>query len=967
MPKRQLGKPWIRLALLTVVMALAEEQFAFADRRTDARRYFQGGMAAIQAGDYTGGVMLLKRAHALKPHPDVLFNIARAYVSLGDFAQAIAFFEQYLAFDTPDAAQVRRTVEELKQRLRLRLLVDEGMSAIEAGRYTEGVVLLKRAQAIRPHPDLLYNIGRAYEAAGASGEALTYYRQYLASHPADEQQVAERLSLLEARKVAQNEPREPSPSMGESKRRRRRTPAPLEPLSGDEAPEGGEGPGLVVSAEFEARLLERMGETVDARVREVLAEWAATEAQRKKVDSDLSVTTTTSSEALQMFSGTSTTGVQQDLAGPLAPKTDAAFDEVVVTASRRAQNPLDAPNAVTIITQDDIRVSGAQTIPDILRRVPGMDVMAPNRSDANVAVRGFNRRVANKVLVLIDGRTAYQDFLGGMAWSSMTIGLQDIERIEVVRGPGSAIYGAYAYTGIINIITKTPEQYHGSTLYGAVGNGDQVGASYSFGKRLDNFGVRLSVGYEQAAKYELTTDPNRIDYQLNSDEFALSFRNIRADGNVEYRIPGTRSNLYFGGGARTGPIEYLGQAFLRNLSVNGEQFSVRAGYESELFTLRTFWNGVRTSFGPESTAIGGSDLSSYLRNDVVAIEPVLRPTFELAGHHALILGAEYRFKYIDWNYLDDQHKEDHFALFFQDQWNITDQWSLIVSGRLDVHPIIGTLGSPRAALIFKPTPNQAIRLSIGTAFRQPTMLETYADVSASTAVRGVGITLGNDRANIQAERILSGELGYRYEAGFGAFEAVGFVNRLTNLIDLSPLQATGADQPLDPAIDAYIAARSRFVNQSRAYIAVGSEWEARLFPVEGLDIGLSYAFQHIFDEDSGDRFTNSPIHKVTLWGQVRTEMGIDVSLTSQFVSSQDWVEPTFDPQEPSGFSTDPIPLDGWVTVMARVGYRLLDDQLELAVSGTNLADFSQHRHQEHPFGNRLEARLLGSVTVRFDP
>ena len=139
-----------------------------------------------------------------------------------------------------------------------------------------------------------------------------------------------------------------------------------------------------------------------------------------------------------------------------ALKTEEVFEETVVTASKTAQSPLDAPNSTSIITEQDIRLSGITKIPELLRRLAGVDIMETTGSQTEVSLRGFNQRLSNKVLVLVNGRSVYVDLLGATLWTTLSIGVEDIERIEVVRGPGSALYGADAFNGVINIITKTP-------------------------------------------------------------------------------------------------------------------------------------------------------------------------------------------------------------------------------------------------------------------------------------------------------------------------------------------------------------------------------------------------------------------------------------------------------------------------------------------------------------------------------
>jgi iron complex outermembrane receptor protein len=136
------------------------------------------------------------------------------------------------------------------------------------------------------------------------------------------------------------------------------------------------------------------------------------------------------------------------------------FQEVptVVTASRMEERMTDAPASVTVITREQILNSGAISIPDLLRMAPGVDVMQQTGANWDVSVRGFVHILCSKVLVLIDGRTAYNDFYANVNWYELPVVLEDIERIEVIRGPLSSLWGASALGGVINIITRSAAQ-----------------------------------------------------------------------------------------------------------------------------------------------------------------------------------------------------------------------------------------------------------------------------------------------------------------------------------------------------------------------------------------------------------------------------------------------------------------------------------------------------------------------------
>lgn len=909
------------LALLMLLLVPAQP--AWSDTRTDARRYFNRGMEAIADGRAREGIELLQQAYALRPHPNVLFNIARAHASLNEVDEAIGYFQRYLDSNPPDRGTIEAVLADLKERQRLRRLVDDGMSAVDAGRYIEGVALLARAYAERPHPNLLFNIGRAYESAGEFRQALEAYQGYLESKPADAAQVAEKVRVLEER-VRQAGARNPGPVAG-----------PARPGPGVAAPPAG---GVVLDEEG---------------MRKLAAEIARLLPRQEGAAAAAGVAPTRASTV-------AVGGADVEIAA----KDDAAYEEVVVTASRREQSPLDAPNAVTIISEEDIRLSGARNIPDLLRRVPGMDVMQMTASDWNVSMRGFNRRIANKILVLVDGRSVYLDFLGATLWQVLALDLLDIERIEVVRGPGSAIYGAYAYTGIINILTKKPEAINGSTLRLDAGSGNTVRGTYQVGQRRGAVGFRATAAYEQADKLEREFG-NRVDFTTLASNPDLSFRQVSLDANLEYHLP---QGGYFtaGGGATFGEQEFYGVSVLRNQLVEPRPVAnARVGYQGELFSLLAFWQGTRVISSPEYFRTGLPTLGSEVIADMFSVEPVFRPSFSLLGEHQLVLGAEYRHKYISWDYLSGDQSEDHFALFAQDQWSITDAVTALVSARLDKHPLIGFLGSPRLALIFKPTSHSALRASFGTAFRQPTQAETYLSLAASSPVAGVAVRLVGGGEALDPERIVTFDVGYLHQLELAELELVAYVNRIDDLITRSPLQPTPISQRFDPELNAFVGAQSFFANDPRVYYAFGGEAAGRFYPVDGLDVGLSYALQYIVDLDSGERFTDSPIHKLTVWGQYRARFGLDLGASVHVVSDQDWVEPNFDQTDPSGFDTTPLPIDASVVVIARAGYRLFDDQLELAISGSNLADIGENRHLEHPYANKLEARVVGSITARF--
>jgi outer membrane cobalamin receptor len=146
------------------------------------------------------------------------------------------------------------------------------------------------------------------------------------------------------------------------------------------------------------------------------------------------------------------------------PDEPSLDDVVVVTASRREEQLVNAPATMTVITEETIATAPALSITDMLRRVPGLNIVVTSARDVNVTSRGATGTLSDSTLVLLDGRSIYQDFFGSVLWDFVPIDMSEIKRIEVIRGPASAVWGANAMTGVINVITKTPREMPGTTV-----------------------------------------------------------------------------------------------------------------------------------------------------------------------------------------------------------------------------------------------------------------------------------------------------------------------------------------------------------------------------------------------------------------------------------------------------------------------------------------------------------------------
>src|SRR5580692_2712035 len=178
--------------------------------------------------------------------------------------------------------------------------------------------------------------------------------------------------------------------------------------------------------------------------------------------------------------------------------TQASLEELanlqVTSVSKKDQALSKAGAAIFVITQEDIRRSGMMNIPDLLRMVPGVDVARLDSNAWAISIRGFNDRYSDKVLVLIDGRSVYSEIFSGVFWDQQNVPLEDIDRIEVIRGPGGTVWGANAVNGVINIITKSSKDTKGGLVTAHTGSEESLGGSLQYGGKIGDKGTYRAFG-----------------------------------------------------------------------------------------------------------------------------------------------------------------------------------------------------------------------------------------------------------------------------------------------------------------------------------------------------------------------------------------------------------------------------------------------------------------------------------------
>jgi iron complex outermembrane receptor protein len=606
---------------------------------------------------------------------------------------------------------------------------------------------------------------------------------------------------------------------------------------------------------------------------------------------------------------------------PQKKREELIFDPVVITPGRRAQRLNQSPSTTTIITAEEICRSGINNIPDLLRMVPGLDVFRISASDVNVTARGLNSRLAHRMQVYIDGRSVYEDFLNLVFWHELPISVHEIERIEIVKSPISALYGANAFSGVIHIITKSPEALKGTQLTQVAGNAGTNITNVIHAGVHDPFSYKFSFEYDRANHFS-----NPAINRSNNDKGREDFR-----GNLfaEYKF-NEQSRASFAAGM---------DAFDRDLDpglvpfpspptrvfANGGLGFVKLNYSWEDFKFQFAWDR----------------LDMDLRSRILPQEAlVIANTIKLDAQHSVRLGTQnlltggfgYRHHMFDSKFLigPDQN-QDLFSAFLQNEYSPLRELTFTLGLRVDTHPEAGVTVSPRGSIVYSPSENHTFRASISRAFRSPSALENFVNFSIVAGNPPVPVSIRGNR-DLDPEEIISYELGY---------QAVLF-QRLKARIDLfyNDLRnmSTGVTQT------------------GPAEFTVLTSGDGYIF---GGEIGFEFLFNnwlkgfanYSYQQRHADRnvLGIGPRHKGNI--------GLSFNLPKRFEAD------VF--MNSVGRSTGlPAPVDPYTTVNLRLGYpfAIAGAKARLSFAVSNLFN---DKHKEFPGGDTIERRITGLLQFHF--
>jgi iron complex outermembrane recepter protein len=638
------------------------------------------------------------------------------------------------------------------------------------------------------------------------------------------------------------------------------------------------------------------------------------------------------------------------------PKIEAALiqelefikeEESVSIASRYEQPISQAPSNVYVITDEDIRQSGATDLPTVLRRIPGMEVMQTTGADFNVSVRGDNQLTANKLLVMVDGRSIYVDTQGQVYWKAIPVTLPEIKRIEVLKGPASVLYGFNAFDGIINIITKSPAEMKGTTLQFGGGEYGTISSAAIHAGVQGKLGYRLSVGHDQNQQWR--------------DRDALAFRANRFNVQTEYALTEDSRVLLSGGlvdvNRFDGPVT--------SVTINADQPALgyaHAVYERPNVFFRFFWN----SFDDTSLVNPNPLLNNLFRFTNRTGNPISSfrgNAYNMEGQHAVTLpannrityGINYRLNTLSSNYINSYSTEQRFGLYAENEWQATSRVTVVAGARLDLDSFIHPTVSPRVSFLYAVTPEHTFRATFSVAYRPPTLFETYSRTEAQSPLLPQPIPFQGS-TGLAPEKIASYEVGYQgwYWNHRLRLRANMFFNHITNLITAA-LPTTYTNDP----------------GQADIY---GGEAETEFLVTQWLSGFANFSYQEVGQSFQDQARRAVPRFKWNMGLRAEFQNGINGEAAFHHYGSVTYpISSTFAifAAIPNSGVTAPDPRVGSYNLLnIRGGYKFWKQkasagylrEAEVAVSAFNALN---DKHQEHPLGDTIGSRVMGWLTVRF--
>jgi len=616
----------------------------------------------------------------------------------------------------------------------------------------------------------------------------------------------------------------------------------------------------------------------------------------------------------------------------------------VTSVSKKPQSLQEIGAAVFVLGSEDIRRSGLTNIPDLLRLVPGVIVAQIDGHTWAITIRGFNAKFTNKVLALIDGRRIYSPLTSGVDWDQQDVPVEDIDRIEVIRGPGGTIWGANAVDGVINIITRRAGAAPGGLIVAG-------GGSHDAARDLAQYegGIGLDLAYRLFASYSDTIGLPSPNSSPSANSWHMGHLGLRSDWVISPRDSLTVQ----------GDLALMESDSVETL-LPGERTSSAAGNILGRWT-RTLADGsdfaLQVYFDHYDRTIGSS--FHELRNTV---DLDFHHHLKLGSRHDLIWGVGYRgtgdqTSGTAFSFSPPNQTVNYASVFVQDELKLSHSLSLTIGTTLEHNTYNGFQFEPSAQLVWRPNSRQQVWASIARALRDPVRADTGAqiDLGALPLPGGGSGILELFGVPVQkSEELREAELGYRADVGHNfTLDIATFFGLWRNLTQVVPGQPylTDGQTPLIivPLYYENLARGNSYGGEVFATWKVVSYWQ--LMP------GFSFSHYNVDNHGDGNLGTgNSGYTTPRTLTQIRSR--IDLPRRIEWDSTFGYTGALRD------FGAGAVP--GYTHLDTRLGRRF-GQRVEVSITGQNLLT---PRHAQFPDDSSTAQALVvrsifAKVTWRF--
>lgn len=650
-------------------------------------------------------------------------------------------------------------------------------------------------------------------------------------------------------------------------------------------------------------------------------------------------------------------GGTADAIEPDADLTELSLEELmgieVTTPSKKEESLFDTPAAVYVVTGEEIRRSGVRSIPDALRIVPGVEVAQISANEWAVTIRGFNNSFANKLLVLVDGRSVYEPFFSGVFWDEVDTLLEDIDRIEVIRGPGGAIWGANAVNGVINIITKEAKDTEGVFVQGGGGNVEQGFVGLRYG---DKAGENLF--YRAYGKFF-----NRGSHENRSggdgDDDWKSYRGgVRVDWDDKDRDAVTLTgDIYNIDAKRSLTVASLFPPFEETSRVDNST----TGGDLLLRWTHAFSEDSNTVFQTYYDIVD-RDIDSLTKDkrQTFDVEFLHRFNVNFLSDHDIIWGLGYRVINEDLNGSfvfdpgQDSRTDNLYSAFVQDELTLIDEkLFLTIGSKFERNDFSGFEIQPDARLLWAVNDHNRIWTAVSRAVRTPSRTEqdvrfvAEGFINPDTRLPTLVVVTGSD--DFDTEDLLSIEVGYRARPGDSILiDITGFYNHYENLETLRPGEPFIVNEPIPHLVVPL------FFSNGPDGDSYGFEIATKWSPVDYFRLHANYSFLELELEKDPNNTEPRFREGASPNNQIKIQSFINLPYNVELDTSLYWVE-----------KLPALDISSYTRLDVKLGWEPLEG-VELSVVGQNLIE--EHFEFSDSFiGNatRVPRSVFGTLTWEF--